>query len=74
MIAAVDGPAGTAAIRTPTARSAPPQLDNEEVQILPNDALDAALGDGEGNVHASHGGEVVQAIIGPRQSGAVHAK
>lgn len=57
MIAAVDGPARAVAIRTPTSRSAPPHLDDDAVRILLDDALNAALGDGEGNVHAFHGGE-----------------
>lgn len=57
VIAAVDGLARIAAIRTPSARSAPPHRNDKAVRILLDDALDAALGDGEGNLHASHGGE-----------------
>ena len=56
MVAAVDGPARKAAVRTPAARSALPRLDDEMVLILLDDALDSALGNCEGKMHAFHGG------------------
>lgn len=54
VIAAVNGPAHTTAIRTPTARSAFPRLDDEAVWILLDNALDTAFRDGEWNMHAFH--------------------
>lgn len=57
VIAVVHGPARAVAVRTPTARSSPSRLDDDAVRILLDDALDASLGDGEGNMHAFHRGE-----------------
>ncbi len=48
--------------------------DDEVIVASFDEMRNAALGDGEGNVHASHDGEGDQTIIGPRRSTAIHAK
>ena len=48
--------------------------DDEVIVVSFDEMRNAALGDGEGNVHASHDGEADQTIIGPRRSTAIHPK
>ncbi len=72
--AAMDGPARMPAWWAAGCGCVQLRRDGEVIALSFDEMRNAALGDGEGNVHASHDGEADQTIIGPRRSTAIHAK
>ncbi len=74
MIATVDGSTRIAAIRTPADLPVPRHPDRKAVRVLIEDAIDAALRDGERDVHAAHDGNGTRAVTDPSQSAAIHAR
>ncbi len=74
MVAAMDGPARLPALGAPAAGCVQSHRDDEVIVVSFDEMRNAALGDGEVNVHASHDGRADQTIIGPRRSTAIHEK
>jgi hypothetical protein len=57
MVAAMDGPARMPALWAAACGCVQSHRDDEVIVVSFDEMRDAALGDGEGNVHASHDGE-----------------
>lgn len=70
----MDGPARMPARGAAACGCVQSHRDDEVIVVSFDEMRNAALGDGEGNVHASHDGEADQTIIGPRRSTAIHPK